>query len=92
MRLIFEISNLSQASPATVSRAGILFINETDVGWGPFVQSWIDVRTRAGRRGQFAGSDRVALMTQVHNNRLSGLNVSLMLKFVLSHPVCASRF
>ncbi|KAJ4456876.1 putative Dynein heavy chain 17; axonemal [Paratrimastix pyriformis] len=42
MRLIFEIGNLSQASPATVSRAGILFINETDVGWSPFIQSWID--------------------------------------------------
>jgi len=44
MRLLFEIGNLTQASPATVSRAGILFINETDVGWGPFVISWIDTR------------------------------------------------
>lgn len=35
MRLLFEISHLRTATPATVSRAGILFINPTDVGWNP---------------------------------------------------------
>ena len=42
MRLIFEISHLRNASPATVSRAGVLYINESDVGWAPYVQSWCD--------------------------------------------------
>ena len=42
MRLIFEISNLKNGSPATVSRAGVLFLNESDVGWGPYFQSWLD--------------------------------------------------
>ena len=41
-RLLFEISHLRNASPATVSRAGVLYINEHDVGWAPFVQTWID--------------------------------------------------
>jgi dynein heavy chain len=40
MRMVFEINSLKNASPATVSRAGILFINEADVGWKPFVLSW----------------------------------------------------
>jgi dynein heavy chain len=31
MRLIFEISNLRTATPATVSRAGILYINPGDL-------------------------------------------------------------
>lgn len=44
MRLLFEISHLKTATPATVSRAGILFINAADLGWNPFVQSWIDTR------------------------------------------------
>lgn len=35
MRLMFEISNLRTATPATVSRAGILYINPQDVGWNP---------------------------------------------------------
>lgn len=37
MKLIFEISNLKNATPATVSRAGVLFINETDIGWMPYM-------------------------------------------------------
>ncbi|KOC63714.1 Dynein beta chain, ciliary [Habropoda laboriosa] len=45
MRLIFEISNLRTATPATVSRAGILYINPQDLGWNPYVTSWVERRT-----------------------------------------------
>uniref|UniRef100_A0A803SVB7 Dynein axonemal heavy chain 17 n=1 Tax=Anolis carolinensis TaxID=28377 RepID=A0A803SVB7_ANOCA len=44
MRLLFEISHLRTATPATVSRAGILYINPADLGWNPPVSSWIDGR------------------------------------------------
>lgn len=50
MRLLFEIANLSYASPATVSRAGILFVNPTDLGWNPFVTSWIETLQSPGQR------------------------------------------
>ena len=42
MRMIFEISHLRNASPATVSRAGVIFLNEDDIGWKPFVQMWVE--------------------------------------------------
>ncbi|KAM6111100.1 LOW QUALITY PROTEIN: dynein axonemal heavy chain 17 [Pterocles gutturalis] len=45
MRLLFEISHLRTATPATVSRAGILYINPADLGWNPIVTSWIETRT-----------------------------------------------
>ncbi|NWX62644.1 DYH17 protein, partial [Promerops cafer] len=45
MRLVFEISHLRTATPATVSRAGILYINPADLGWSPIVTSWIETRT-----------------------------------------------
>ncbi|XP_015596133.2 dynein beta chain, ciliary [Cephus cinctus] len=45
MRLLFEISNLRTATPATVSRAGILYINPQDLGWNPYVTSWVETRT-----------------------------------------------
>ena len=35
MRLVFEISHVREATPATVSRAGILYINYADLGWNP---------------------------------------------------------
>ena len=40
MRLIFEVATLENATPATVSRAGMLYINEEDIGWQPYVDSW----------------------------------------------------
>ena len=36
-RLVSEINSLKNATPATVSRTGILYINETDVRWKPLV-------------------------------------------------------
>ncbi|XP_064006872.1 dynein axonemal heavy chain 17 [Pogoniulus pusillus] len=45
MRLLFEISHLRTATPATVSRAGILYINPADLGWNPIVTSWIESRS-----------------------------------------------
>ena len=44
MRLLFEIGDLRNASPATVSRAGVIFVNEDDIGWMPFVVTWLDKR------------------------------------------------
>ncbi|KAK8861127.1 hypothetical protein M9Y10_012822 [Tritrichomonas musculus] len=52
MRLVFEIAHLKYATPATVSRAGILFINETDVGFMAYAYSWIDKRTNGNEKSQ----------------------------------------
>ncbi|XP_053322781.1 dynein axonemal heavy chain 11 [Spea bombifrons] len=45
MRLLFEIHHLRTATPATVSRAGILYVNPQDLGWSPYVASWIETRS-----------------------------------------------
>ncbi|MGH0147735.1 UNVERIFIED_CONTAM: hypothetical protein FKN15_039853 [Acipenser sinensis] len=50
MRLLFEISHLRAATPATVSRAGILYVNPQDLGWSPCVASWIDTRNAQSER------------------------------------------
>ena len=52
MRLIFEIAHLKYATPATVSRAGILYINDTDVGCMAYAYSWIDKRTNGNEKSQ----------------------------------------
>jgi len=42
MKLIFEIRNLNFATPATVSRAGILYISDDDgTQWRSYVKSWV---------------------------------------------------
>lgn len=47
VRLLFEVENLRNASPATVSRAGIIFLSDTDLGWAPLIQAWLARRPRA---------------------------------------------
>uniref|UniRef100_A0A8D0L2M4 Dynein axonemal heavy chain 11 n=1 Tax=Sphenodon punctatus TaxID=8508 RepID=A0A8D0L2M4_SPHPU len=50
MRLVFEISHLRAATPDTVSRAGILCVNTHDLGWSPYVTSWIETRKAKSER------------------------------------------
>ncbi|XP_076454460.1 dynein axonemal heavy chain 2-like [Babylonia areolata] len=40
--LLFEVEDLAVASPATVSRCGMVFNDYQDIGWEPYVHSWLD--------------------------------------------------
>jgi dynein heavy chain, axonemal len=42
--LIFEVGNLAYASPATVSRAGMVFVDPKNLGYAPYWQRWIKSR------------------------------------------------
>jgi dynein heavy chain len=42
MRLLFEVDNLSQASPATISRCAMVYMDPVDLGWRPFVKTWLN--------------------------------------------------
>lgn len=42
MRMLFEVEDLSVASPATVSRCGMVFISLEEMGWRPAVRTWVD--------------------------------------------------
>ena len=41
MKCLFEVNDLAVASPATVSRIGVVYMTPTDLGWFPYVESWV---------------------------------------------------
>nr|XP_015801752.2 dynein axonemal heavy chain 2 [Nothobranchius furzeri] len=45
--LLFEVENLALASPATVSRCGVVYCDSAALGWRPFVSSWLEKRHKA---------------------------------------------
>lgn len=42
MSLLFEVEDLRVASPATVSRAGMIFLDQSEMGFKPFLESWLE--------------------------------------------------
>ena len=40
MKMLFEVMDLAAASPATVSRIGIVYMDPVNLGWYPSIQTW----------------------------------------------------
>lgn len=51
-KLVFEVENLNNASPATVSRCGIVYVSPTDLGYEPIIKSWVQARKTDLNRGE----------------------------------------
>jgi len=44
LNMLFEVQDLAVASPATVSRCGMVYMNHDCLGWMPYVESWMKMK------------------------------------------------
>ena len=40
--MLFEVNDLAVASPATVSRCGMVYMTQEELGWEPYVTTWME--------------------------------------------------
>lgn len=74
VKLVFEVENLKNASPATVSRCGIVYISDSDLGWEPLVAAWMKKRTSSKKSNASSGTEESAAMKNLFDKYLGEKN------------------
>uniref|UniRef100_A0A8D2LM47 Dynein axonemal heavy chain 14 n=1 Tax=Varanus komodoensis TaxID=61221 RepID=A0A8D2LM47_VARKO len=82
IRMVFEVDSLSQASPATVSRCAMVYVDPVDLGWEPYVKTWLE-----GFSEIIAQSDMEYLESLFHSSIKGGMDFLNKHKNMQAFPV-----
>jgi dynein heavy chain len=72
-KMTFEVENLNNASPATVSRCGIIYVSDTDLFWRPLVETWLKDRVELK---SYCNPDETAWMTEFTDKYIQNPNTN----------------
>jgi dynein heavy chain len=84
-RILFEVENLNNASPATVSRAGIIFVSASDLGWKPLIDSWLAKKTSGNEPIGASGSGGNNPIGMADENRIFA-QIKLLIEKLIIGP------
>jgi len=45
VKLLFEVTDLKNGSPATVSRCGMVYFDTKELGWKAYIEAWINTKS-----------------------------------------------
>lgn len=54
-KLLFEVADLQYASPATISRCGMVYVDSKNLGYKPYVMSWLQSWSPTEEQDQLNG-------------------------------------
>ena len=72
MHMMFEVQDLAVASPSTVSRCGMVYLDPSDLSWRPFVETWLKTKL----------SDKISTTTKEYMLGLFDNYLDAGLKFI----------
>jgi len=64
--LLFEVQDLATASPSSISRAGMIYNDYKDLGWRPYVDSWLQ---KYSAKSDFIDEVRDTFLKLIENYR-----------------------
>lgn len=80
-KLTFEVENLNNASPATVSRCGQVYISPTDLGYENTMAGWLKGRKESGR------ADEADKLTNIMNKYFTATKMLDIIDKVCKEPM-----
>jgi len=79
-KMVFEVENLNNASPATVSRCGIIYVSASDLFWRPLIDTWCKDRVEnRGTQHGFCNPDESTWMQDMTDKYIEKPNTFLVL-------------
>lgn len=64
LRMLFEVQDLAVASPATVSRCGMVYMTPGELGWQPYMKTWI---ARYIRKRELLSEEAIVILEDLFN-------------------------